>query len=614
MRHRSAHSSTFGLQREGRNLSGEGAFEGTSVATMDTATATPASADPEVSGGKLVANLRAMELTREAYWRRYPVTSPIKLHWRAATVRHCLHVLPGEGLLELGAGSGLWTKPLTEVLHGENPITAAVFDPALAWQASARGLERTKIALINDLRTDLEPESFDYVVGTAILCHDRYAENLREIHRLLKPGGRLLFFEANYWNPQVLVKSLVPAIGRRAGHASCQIGMRKYRLMQAASRQGFTDVEIVPYDIVHPRTPRRLVSALQETAFILEHVPGVREMCGTLYIWAKKPGTEEGRRPRTNLAIHEELRNSTSVVVPCHNEAMNLPPLVDGLTRCYGDYIKEIIVVDDNSTDGTAEAARALASEDPRVKLVNRRPPAGVGRALRDGYAAATGKYILSLDCDFQLIIPELRDLFEAVAAGSDGAIGSRFSHESVLFNYPFWKIVANRLFHWLVRLLTRRQIRDVSNNLKLYRAEILKELPASRPDFGANAETGLEPILAGYDIKEVPISWINRTDEMGVSSFRVIKFAPSYFLALVRLLGFGRQRSRSSLRASQQWHGQGERHFDHELEDPAQHGNGQGGSRRHDRMQGQGDARLASTQSAGTDEGQERESGAHRE
>jgi SAM-dependent methyltransferase len=478
-----------------------------------------------------------MERTREAYWRRYPVTSPIKLHWRAATVRHCLHVLPGESLLELGAGSGLWTEPLTDVLRGENPITAAVFDTALAEQASARGLKNTNIALITDFRSDLAPESFDYVVGTAILCHDRYAENLEEIHRLLKPGGQFLFFEANYWNPQVLIKSLVPPIGRRAGNARCQIGMRKYRLMQTASRRGFTDIDVVPYDIVHPHTPRKWISTLQETAFILEHVPGIRELCGTLYIWATKPGDEESRRPEMRLAPHDELRGSTSVVVPCRNEAMNISPLVEGLSQAYGDYIAEIIIVNDNSSDDTAEMARALASKDPRIRLINRGPPAGVGRALRDGYAAANGKYILSLDCDFQLIIPELRDLFEAIASGRDGAIGSRFSHESVLINYPFPKIVANRAFHWLARVLLRKPVRDSSNNLKLYRAEILKELAITRPDFAANAETGLEPILAGYDIQEVPISWINRTDGMGDSTFRIASFAPSYFFALLQLV-----------------------------------------------------------------------------
>ena len=68
-----------------------------------------------------------------------------------------------------------------------------------------------------------------------------------------------------------------------------------------------------------------------------------------------------------------------------------------------------------------------LAQAEPRVKLLDRKPPNGVGRALRDGYAAATGRYILTMDCDFVQILPELRDLFDVIADGCDGAIGSRF-------------------------------------------------------------------------------------------------------------------------------------------------------------------------------------------
>lgn len=494
----------------------------------------------------LVDNLREMERTREAYWLRHPSTSPIKLHWRAVTVRHCFHVLPGESILEIGAGSGIWTEHLTAVLRGENPLTAAVFNADLAERVAERRLDNTDVALLTDL-DGLPPDAFDYVVGTAILCHDRYSENLRQIHRVLKPGGRLLFFEANYWNPQVLVKSVVPAIGHRAGNARCQVGMRKYRLMKAASHQGFTDIEVVPFDIVHPRTPRQLISAFQETAFVLEHVPGLREACGTLYIWAKKPGDEQTRRPAVNLARHERLRGSTSVVVPCRNEEMNVSRLVSGLRDAYSDYIAEIIVVNDHSEDATAAVTRRLAAEDPRVRLIDLGPPGGVGRALKEGYEAARGRYVLSMDCDFGLIIPELRDLFDVIAAGHAGAIGSRFSHESVLINYPFAKIVANRAFHLLVRLAVRRPVRDISNNLKLYRAEVIDGLEIRRPDFGANAETGLQPILAGHDIREVPISWINRTDDMGASDFRIFRFAPSYLLALVDLVRAVRRKNPAS-------------------------------------------------------------------
>jgi SAM-dependent methyltransferase len=484
----------------------------------------------------LEQNLVEMERKREQYWQRYPSTSPTKLRWRALTVRHCFHILPGESILELGAGGGIWTDHLTAVLHGENPITAAVFNEDLFHAAAKRDLPNTTFVLTRNFLEDYSPESFDYIIGTAILCHDLYSQNLATIYKLLKPGGRFLFFEANYWNPQVLLKSTIPCLGRWSGEAACQVGLRKYKLLQMASHQGFTHIEVTPYDIIHPLTPSWLLGTLRALSWVLEYTPVVREVCGTLYIWGKKPGNEEVRRPRVNLAHHPELFGTVSIVLPCHNEEMNVGAMVGALKQMYNDYIHEIIVVNDNSTDATEKISRELARDDPRIKVITRKPPNGVGRALRDGYAAASGRYVLTMDCDFVQIVPELRDLFKVIAAGHDGAIGSRFSHESVLINYPFLKILCNRGFHLLVRLLLYR-VRDISNNLKLYRADILKKIPIDEPHFAANAETGLKPILAGYDIQEVPVSWINRTIDMGSSSFRIVKVAPNYALALLRIL-----------------------------------------------------------------------------
>lgn len=490
-----------------------------------------------VSVAPYLDRFRVMERSREAYWLRYPGTSPTRLEWRAVTTRQWFHVLPGESILEIGAGSGLWTEHLTGVLRNENPITAAVFNEDLADQARARALPNVTVHAVDDLLADLPHEGFDYIVGTAILCHDRYPQALQALFQLLKPGGRILFFEANFWNPQVFVKSAIPAVGRRFGQTPHQIGMRRFHLMQVLSRKGYVDVDTVPYDIVHPRAPEGLVRTLKSLAFVLEHAPLSKELCGTLYISAKKPGDEEARRPHVQLTPHDALRGSTSVVVPCRNEAMNIPALVRALTGAYDDYLAEMIFVNDCSTDDTAATVRELAKADPRIKLVDRIAPSGVGRALRDGYAASTGRYVLSMDCDFRFLVPELRDLFDVVAEGADGAIGSRFSHASVLVNYPFPKIVANRGFHLLARLLLRRPFRDISNNLKLYRGDILRELVITRPDFAANVETGLKPLLAGYDIHEVPMSWINRSDEMGSSSFRLLRLGPSYLVSLVQVL-----------------------------------------------------------------------------
>jgi glycosyltransferase involved in cell wall biosynthesis len=267
----------------------------------------------------------------------------------------------------------------------------------------------------------------------------------------------------------------------------------------------------------------------------MEHAPLIREMSGALYIWAKKPG--DSAQCYQNLAEHAALFGSTSFVIPCHNEDMNIRPLVEAILGFYGPYIHEIIIVNDGSRDHTAEVAAEIAAREPRVKLVNRQPPNGVGRALRDGYAAATGRYILSMDCDFLEILPEFRDLFDVIAEGHDGAIGSRFSPESLLINYPFLKILCNRGFHALANLLLPLRMRDISNNLKLYRSEIFKNLHLEQPHFAANVETGLKPLIQGYDLREVPISWINRTTEMGHSSFHIAGVAPGYLSALISVI-----------------------------------------------------------------------------
>jgi glycosyltransferase involved in cell wall biosynthesis len=163
--------------------------------------------------------------------------------------------------------------------------------------------------------------------------------------------------------------------------------------------------------------------------------------------------------------------------------------------------------------------------------------PNGVGRALRDGLAAVSGRYVLMIDCDFQHILPELTGLFDAVAQGADVAIGSRFSRDSVLLNYAFTKIVANRGFHILANILLRKHFRDVTNNLKLMKREVADRLYIESDDFAANAETGLQPILLGYNVVEVPVSWINRSVDMGFSSFNLMNVGPNYIRILFRLM-----------------------------------------------------------------------------
>ena len=303
-------------------------------------------------------------------------------------------------------------------------------------------------------RGDLPGGGYDYVVGTAILCHDAYGDNLKALEPLLKPGGQILFFEANFWNPQVLVKSLVPWAARRAGNPRCQIGMRKYRLLQETSRQGFVSVEIIPYDILHPRAPTAAIPAVQSTAYLLEQLPGVRELCGTLYIWARKPGDRRAQRRHDNLARHARFHDSTSVVIPCHNEAETLPRLHAALTEAYDDYIHELVIVDD-CEHGRDRRGGALRSQrgDPRVKLV-RATATTRGSGGRCEPASRPPP-----DATYSRWTPTSPSSCRSSATSSTRSpreakapSGAASRTESILVNYPLPKILANRLFHFLLR------------------------------------------------------------------------------------------------------------------------------------------------------------------
>lgn len=450
---------------------------------------------------------RKAEKSREAAWEGSSARLPARLRRRAFLVARLLPVLPGRSVLELGAGSGLWTQHLSSVFAGQNPLTAAVFNEDLARKARSRNLPGTKVVAVADIQSAFSPESFDYVVATEILADELCPAALEVAFRYLKPGGQFLFFAKN----------------------------RDFKLKSwtnAAIEQGFNSVDAAPLEVIPPLSN----GAGQAVGLILERAPLAHRFSNIVSLRGARPciATSENS-PQLSLAVHPQLFGTVSVVVPCYNEEANINRLVKTLAGMYGDYLHEIVIVDDNSTDRTAEVAAAAASVEPRVKLVRRKPPGGVGRALREGYAAATGKYILTIDCDFVTIASEFKGLFDAVAEGCDGAIGSRFSSESALVRYPFFKIVCNRGYHLLLNLLLGRRVRDVSNNLKLYRAEILKNLDLEEDDFAANVETGLKPLLLNYRIREVPVSWINRTADMGKSSFNLLKVGPDYLRVLLR-------------------------------------------------------------------------------
>ena len=316
------------------------------------------------------------------------------------------------------------------------------------------------------------------------------------------------------------------------GRKDPRLLLSRAELYELLSEVGFVRVFAVFTDFVYAPLTQRLVWLLRNLSIVLENTPGVRTLAGSIVLHAQKPPRSIPNRS-VSLATDERFRSAVSIVVPCHNEEMNVEPLVSRLCDLFGEYIHEIVLVDDNSNDSTRNVIARLAAADTRIKPVYRSPPNGVGRAITDGLRAATGDYILSADCDFQHLLPEVRDLLDAIAQGYDVAVGSRFSRHSVLLNYPPLKIVANRAFHAIAQVILLARFRDLTNNLKLMRREVVENLVLLEPGFAINAETGLQPLIMGYSVREVPVSWIGRGTDMGTSSFRVFKVGGGYWRVL---------------------------------------------------------------------------------
>lgn len=231
-----------------------------------------------------------------------------------------------------------------------------------------------------------------------------------------------------------------------------------------------------------------------------------------------------------------------SVVIPAHNEEANIENIVKLLLKNFNKEMLEIIIVNDNSTDRTASILENLSKKNNKIVPVHRKKDKGVGNAIRAGLKKVSSQstHVLLSDCDFIENMENIRTMVKN-ANSADGILGSRYIKKNSLKNYPSLKKVANRSFHYLAHILLGISQKDISNNLKLYKTEIImKIIPLLKSSgFSINAETGLYPILLGYDLKEVPAVWIGRTADMGKTNFNVIKAGPGYVKVFFSALKF---------------------------------------------------------------------------
>ena len=228
---------------------------------------------------------------------------------------------------------------------------------------------------------------------------------------------------------------------------------------------------------------------------------------------------------------------SLSVIVPTRNESecveKTLGKIAEALEN--GGIGYEILVMDDNSRDGTKEKVAKLAEKNPNIRLVNRSEPYGFGYSIRDGIRMAKGEYSVIMMADLSDDPELLPKIKEKMDAGCDAVVCSRFMKGSEVRRYPFLKMVSNRLFNWTVGIAFNLGTGDASNAYKCFRTAIARGLPVESRSFQVSAEILIRMRLKKAKICEIPAGWEDRS--AGEAKFRLGNTFISYFVLFLKML-----------------------------------------------------------------------------
>jgi len=206
------------------------------------------------------------------------------------------------------------------------------------------------------------------------------------------------------------------------------------------------------------------------------------------------------------------------VIIPTYKEKENIEKMIRKVFSL--DRIFELLIIDDNSPDGTAEIIKKLQIEFPNVlHLIQRAGKLGLGTAYITGFKWAienSYNYIFEMDADFSHNPEDLPKLYKACADGADMAIGSRYCNGVSVINWPIGRVVMSYFASKYVRSVLGMNIFDTTAGFKCYKRRVLCTIDLNKVrmrGYGFQIEMKYTTYKLGFKIKEVPIIFIDRTE-----------------------------------------------------------------------------------------------------
>jgi glycosyltransferase involved in cell wall biosynthesis len=220
-----------------------------------------------------------------------------------------------------------------------------------------------------------------------------------------------------------------------------------------------------------------------------------------------------------------------SVVIPAYNEQATIRKVVGAVLIV--PYLREIIIVDDCSTDNTGFLAEQLAENYPgKVKAIRRDTNGGKTEALKTGFAASTGDIVIVQDADLEYDPAEIIDLISPILDGkADVVYGSRFLVRKAARVLYFYHYLANKALTFASNLFTNVNLTDVATGYKAFRGDIIRNMIIKSSGFGFEFEATAKVAKLHCALYEVPISYYGRTYEEGKKIGLKDAFAAAWYI-----------------------------------------------------------------------------------